>query len=259
MVDRILAEKLGAIDKQGIEAIALMGSYSRGEAETYSDIDIVCLLPTGMNKRPGSIDIIEDKYVVTSYVTIDEVEKWFVDPKLATEYILGLQKAKPLFDPNGTLAKLKLRACQFEWTEKLQAKANKMVSQELVGWMEEVHKALQGLLSNDVGRMLNGLFGLTFGIFGVVRVYKGILLDGENSIYSKIVASYGPDSRFAQLSSKAFGVGPTESIQERVVAGLLLFDTVTDEVMELLEDKDKAAVTLAKREIHHELENLGCI
>jgi len=258
-IDALLARKVNEIDKSEVEAIGLMGSYSRGEAKLYSDVDLVCLLKQGLTEKEATIEIIEDTYVVTSYVTIAEMEECFTDPDSATVNILGLQQVKILYDLNETFENLRVRAYQFRWTEDLQAKANELVSKELVGWIEEVHKALQGFISDDVGRMLNGIFGLTYGIFTIVRKQKGILLNGENSFYTKIVGYYGFDSSFAKLAEKAWGIGATKSIKERVVAGLLLFDEVTDELMGVLREEDKPAVVLAKREIHVELKSRGYI
>lgn len=257
MVNVILERKISEIDKSDIEAIGLMGSYSRGEEKKYSDVDIVCILKKNANRKSTYIEIIEGKYVVTSYVTIEEMEECFTEPESATENMLGLQQVKVLYDPNKIFIKLRQRAIEFQWTEELQQKANKIVSKRLVGWIEEVHKALQGLISNDVGRMLNGLYGLTYGMFNIVRVQKGILLNGENSFYNRIVEYHGISSNLARLGEKAFGINQNKGIKERVVSGLLLFDEVTEELMKVLREEDKLAITLAKQEIRRELENRG--
>lgn len=259
MINKIIEKKVDGIDKTDIEAIGLMGSYSRGEEKRFSDVDIVCILKGDVNKKSTFIEIIEGKYVVTSYVRLEEMERCFTEPESATEYILGLKQVKILYDTNGTFSNLKQRALNFKWTKELQLKANEIASRELVGWIEEVHKSIQGIISNDTGRMLNGIFGLTHGIFNVVRVQKGILLNGENTFYSKIIDYYGPNSRFAMLSEKAFGICPNSGIRERIVAGLLLFDLVTDDLMSVLRNEDKLPITLAKNEIRVELENMDYI
>lgn len=257
LIDKILNNKIQRIEKSDVEAIGLMGSYSRGEAETYSDVDIVCILKKDANEKQASIEIIDDKYVVTSYVTLANMDNCFIDVKKVTENILGLQQVKILYDPNYIFQDLKERALQFQWTKELQLQANQLVSEQLVGWLEEVHKALQGLLSNHVGKMLNGLFGLTYGMFHVVKVQKGILLNGENSFYSRIIECYGEESRFSKLSEKAFGISNNEGIQDRVVAGLFLFNEITEEFLDVLQEEDKRAIILVKQEIHKELAAKG--
>lgn len=256
MINEILERKINEIDKTNIESMGLMGSYSRGEAKKYSDVDIVCILKKDAGKKSTLIEIIEDKYVVTSFTSIEEMEECFTEPEGATENILGLQQVKILYDPNNTFNNLRLRGMKFQWTKEMQRKADEIAGRWMVGLIEEVHKALQGLLSNDVGRMLNGLFGLTHGLFNVVRVQKGILLNGENSFYNRIVGHDGVDSRFAMFSEKAFGIGESSGIRERTAAGLLLFDEVSDELMNVMREEDKQAVILAKEEIHRELGNM---
>lgn len=251
MIDRILRSKLSTLDKSEIEAIGLMGSYSIGDAKRYSDIDLVCILKSASSIKEMEIEFVEGKYVVTSFVTIEEMEKCFINARAATENILGLQKVWVLYDPNNTLNLLKQKALNFRWTKTLQINANEIANNLLMGWIEEVHKALQGLISNDIGRMLNGLIGLTYGLFKVVSIQKGILLDGENSFYEKVTEYFGKESKFTKLSEKAFGITTTKGLEERVIAGLLLFNEVTDELTDILTDKE--AINLVKMNIKREL------
>lgn len=254
MIANILNKKLSMLDKSQLEAIGLMGSYSRGDARKYSDIDIVCIVKDEKNKKDTEIEFIDGKYVVTNFVTIDDMEKSFTDASLVTKNILGLKQVKILYDPNDILFLLKQRAQNFQWTEKMQKNANEIAEKQLTGWIEEVYKALQGLISHDIGRMLNGLYGLTYGLFNVVIIQKGILLDGDNSFYRKVTEYFGLNSRFTKLSEIAFGIKDTKNLEERVIAGLLLFDEVTDQINDILTNKQD--VIHVKKCIKKELMNL---
>ncbi|WP_069650135.1 nucleotidyltransferase domain-containing protein [Caloranaerobacter ferrireducens] len=255
MFSESIAERIKKIDREELEAIALMGSYARGEACKYSDIDIVCFLKEGNEGRLPDIEIVDSKYLVISYVTREETDKWFCDPEKATECISGLRQSKVIWDPNGYLSSLKKRAEEFKWDSSLQEKANNYASRELVSWVEEVHKALQGLLFNDIGRMLNGLYGLTYGLFKVVRVQKGILLTSDNSFFKQVIDYFGEESEFAILGKEAFGIDNTLEVRERVISGLKLFDLITDMLVDILNDDDKEAILLVKDEIRRELCN----
>jgi hypothetical protein len=97
----------------------------------------------------------------------------------------------------------------------------------MVGWIEEVHKGLEGLRRHDIGRLLNALHGFTWGLSWVMQVQRGVLVSGDNGFYHEIAAALGPGSRWTQLWAIAFGVAEIEgrqpSLRERVVAGMWLY------------------------------------
>ncbi len=249
-IDPIVAE----LDKDHIESIALMGSYSRGDAKPYSDVDIVCFVKPDSSRPDQSIRIIDNKYVVVSYVTPAEADEWFLHPDKATECIGGLRKAVILYDPNHRLKQWKEKAIRFQWTEDLQQKADDYCGEQMVGWLEEVHKALQGLLSDDIGRMLNGLFGLTYGMFKILRVKHGILLEGDNSFYQKVIEHFGAGSEIGKLSEIAFGIKTEANLRVRVIAGLGLFIETAEQVMkDLKEETHKQMILFVKNEVEKEL------
>lgn len=249
----IINKKIEELKDENIQAIGLMGSYARGEGKKYSDVDIVCFLKSHAEGKESIIEMIDEKYFVTSYVHPNDVDEYFTCPEKATEYIQGLKKVKVLWEQNNYLRRLKERADNFHWNDTLQKQANEYASKQLVGWVEEVHKALQGLISNDNGRMLNGIFGLTYGLFNVIRVQKGIMLEGDNSFYDKVVGYYPPESKFKKLSATAFGLKGSTTFKERVVAGLLLFDEVTDDLIDILENENRDIIITVKKSIKNEL------
>lgn len=246
-------QRIRDIKRQNLNSIALMGSYARTQAKKFSDIDIVCFLKEHVRKLPTQMEIVDKTYIVISFYTPKDLETWFSNPEKATEYISGLRSAKTIWDPQGFLDDLRKRALSFKWNNTLQIKANEYASKELVSWIEEVHKALSGLLLDDIGRMLNGLFGLTFGIFKVVRVQQGILLTSENSFFQQVIDHFGEESPLAIISKQAFGIDNTLGIRERVVAGLKLFDYVTDMFIDILREDAIEAVLFVKDEIRREL------
>lgn len=253
MYSQKIIARIDAIDKTKLLAIALMGSYARGEAGKYSDIDIVCFSEASAEGQSPLIEVIDEKYLVISFVSSGEVQSWFTQPEKATEYIGGLRFAQPIWDPTGYFAELQKRAFGFVWDESLQQKANIYASKSLFGWLEEVHKALQGLLMGDTGRMLNGLQGLTYGIFNVVRVQRGTMLSGENYFFEEVLNSFGQHSEFARLSRIAFGVGKGVELSERVLAGLQLFCQTVDMLSDSLSEDVKDGIMFVAREVKEEL------
>ena len=105
----------------------------------------------------------------------------------------------------------------------MQTKANAWASQQMVGWIEEVHKGLEGLHRGDPGRLLQAQFGCSWGLTKVMCVQRGILLTGDNSLVSQVTHAVGAESDWSRLCQQAFGLGGAYSLEECVRAGLQLY------------------------------------
>jgi predicted nucleotidyltransferase len=136
-----------------VKALALKGSYARGTADEYSDVDIL-RLANEMDTRADGSYLLENKLVTISTVLPHDIERWFSEPGLATRVIAGLRQAKALGDPENFFAEVQARANAFTWTPEMQAKANEEVSKQMVRLVEEVQKGLGGLQNNNERLML---------------------------------------------------------------------------------------------------------
>ena len=226
--EQFFVEIANQFDEPSVAAIALTGSHARGEADGYSDVDLLRLLkPNAEVKRAPGSHLIHVRLVVVSDCSPQDVTGVFERPEIATVYVAGLRTACPLIDKEGEFHRLQERARNFRWTEQLQQRANAYASEQMAGWVEEVHKALGGLQRRDMGRLLSGLFGLTWGLTGVVRVQRGILLRGDNAICDQIDEEMGQDSDWVRLRRIAFGLAtelsPAPTLEERTLAGLRLY------------------------------------
>lgn len=222
-------------DAPGVQAIVLMGSHARGDAGPYSDVDLVRFVEEAHGELAGAgSHLIDGVLVVVSNVTPSQVAPWFSEPAQATTTIAGLRTARALLDRDGTFAALQARAHAFVWTEAMQVKADCWASAQMVGWIEEVHKGLEGLRRREPGRLLNANFGLSWGLSNVMKVQRGVLLSGDNGFFTEVAVAVGADSLWSQLRAIAFGLtdihGRPPSLRERVVAGLHLY-AVTAELL----------------------------
>lgn len=211
-----------------VNAIALFGSHARGDAGPESDIDFIRFVNSDDADPPGAgSHLIDDTLVVVTNYTPATVEAWFTEPTEAVQAIAGLRQAKSLWDPSGHFARLQERAKAFVWTDALQTKADHWASEQMVGWIEEVHKGVAGLRHDDVGRLLNASFGLSWGLTGVVKVQRGVLVYSDNAFLDQVMASVGVASHWSQLCRCSFGLAdenaPLPSLHERVLAGLHLY------------------------------------
>jgi predicted nucleotidyltransferase len=245
-------------NQPGIQALALMGSYARNAAGRFSDIDLVRYTRTEEAELPGSgSHLIDGRLVVVSQVTPKQVEESFMQPEIAVEAIAGLRQAQPLLDREGIFAAIQQRAWAFRWDETMQAKANRWASRQMVGWIEEVHKGLEGLRSNDIGRLLHARFGCSWGLTRVMCVQRGVLLSGDNALYHQVIAAVGPDTDWARLCQTAFGIeqsGQRLSLREEVIAGLRLYSLTAQMLEDILEEGDASLVMETAALINQTLE-----
>jgi hypothetical protein len=244
-VDPELMDLAAAFDARGIVAVALAGSYARNEAGPYSDVDLIRFVAGAAKPQDDGSHLIHGRLVVVSSLTSAEVEATFTAPEVTCNMLAGLRTARPLIDRDGAFARISGRAARFRWDAAMQARADRYAGEQLVGWIEEVHKGLEGLRRNDIGRLLNARFGLSWGLSGVVKVQRGVLLSGDNGAWDEINRAVGEGTHWVRLRAQAFGIsgadGRVPSLQDQVRAGLALYV----ETVQLMED----ALPMPQREM----------
>ena len=136
---------LQRFDGPNTHAVVLMGSYARGDAGPFSDIDLVRFVAPSAHLPDAGSHLIDDHLVVVSNVVPNEVERWFAEPDAAVGTIGGVRSAQALIDRNAYFAAIQARAHAFVWDAAMQERANRWASAQMVGWIEEVGKGLEGL------------------------------------------------------------------------------------------------------------------
>jgi hypothetical protein len=258
MKDALVNTLIERFDRPDVEAIALMGSHARGDAGPYSDVDLARFISElSVHRAEVHSHLIDGCLVVVSDIRPSTVEDWFSSPEAASKVMSGLRSARPLLDRDGTFAHIQARAGSFAWDASMQQKANVWASRQMVGWIEEVHKGLEGLRRNDVGRLLNARHGCSWGLSQVMQVQRGVLLSGDNAFYDEVAESVGWDSEWARLRRTAFGVVGRDEIMptlhEQIVAGLCLYVLTAELLAGALQPEDEPLVTDTINLIRHAL------
>lgn len=239
-------------------AVALMGSHARGDAGPYSDVDIVRFLPGPGALPDDGTHYLAGRLVVAGSVTPEQVEHWFSHPEEASKSIAGLRAALSLIDRDGRLAALIARACAFRWDAEMQTRADAWAAEQMVGWIEEMHKLLEGLRRGEVGRLLNGLHGGTWGMASVMQVQRGVLLSGDNGFYDAVRDAVGKETLWSRLLAEAFGARGESSLSRRAVVGLRLYVETARLLDDALPPQPRAlvrqAVDIIKTELLHRAE-----
>lgn len=210
-----------------VEGIAVMGSYARGNATPYSDIDVICLMKDQFENNPGpQIDLYHGVYRVVHRIDEKSLRVCFDDPIRAVYDIIGLQQMQILYDPIEKLRRLQQDAFAFVWTETLQQKADAILNREMLAWQEECYKAMAGVCEKQDGKMLLGLYGLTYGLVKLMLVAKGVLLQSENDFYEQLCLAYSEEPNgkdLVDMMGLAFGLEDGFPLLQRVETGLLLY------------------------------------
>lgn len=239
------------------QSVALLGSYARGDAGPFSDVDLLFLLPADAPPPTRTSFLVANRLVTVNAVRPEQIDGWFTDPEQTVNGMAALRDGIALQDPDGQFAAIQQRAHSFVWTAQMQAKADRYASRELVGLIEEAHKGLEGLRRKETGRLLNARFGLSWLLARVMRIQRGILGNSDNSFYDDVRANLGQESRWSRLLATAFGISPADSpfpsLHEEVVAGLHLYCETARLLAPILQAEDRPLINATVRRIETEL------
>jgi hypothetical protein len=237
--------------------VLLAGSRARGNAGPYSDVDWVRVSNFDESLPGNGSYLIDGRLVVVSTLHPSKVESIFREPQEACDFMMGLRTAQILLDRDGTLAQLQRRARDFVWDAEMQRKANMWAAGEMVGIIEEAHKGLEGLRRNDIGRMLNARFGLSWIISNVMKTYRGVLLSGDNGVWDEINRAVGETTQWVRYRRLAFGIddagGRTPPLREQIMAGLRLYVLTAAELDHAMPEEQRNLVRETAARIEAEL------
>ncbi|MEM8533821.1 MAG: hypothetical protein AAGF95_23455, partial [Chloroflexota bacterium] len=115
---------------------------------------------------------------------------------------------------------------------------------------------LEGLRRDDVGRLLNGKHGLSWGLLDVVCVQQGIMIGSDNTIYEAVTDAMGHASQWTQLSSQAFGIDRLALVDE-VRAGLKLYVLTAQMLDAVFKPEDRTMIREVVRRIRKEISEIA--
>jgi hypothetical protein len=222
------AQLIRRFDGPGVRALVLMGSFARGDPGPFSDIDLLRLSETDDPVDADGSHLIEGWLTAVTTIGPAALEASFREPERVVHAIKGYRTGVALIDREGSFAEVQTRSERFVWDEEMQIRANAWASSQMVGWIEEVHKGLEGLRSGGIGRLLNARFGLSWGLSRVMEVQRGVLIGSDNSFYEEVADAMGKESEWVRLRGAAFaiereGTEAAPPLRQQVVAGLRLY------------------------------------
>jgi predicted nucleotidyltransferase len=206
-VDEAFLDKLVAeLDNDAVRAIILRGSYARGDASSYSDLDFTRFVkepPAALQARRFTYR--EGRLISVSTRTLDQERKRLAAPEEAVFVVEGLREARILLDKDGAFEALQQEARAFSW-EPLQAAANAYASRQLMLHTEYVHKILRALLLHDEFALSEIALELLFILTDVVVVQRGILIRSGNTYFRQAEEAIGRDSAWTHYHRLVAGI-----------------------------------------------------
>jgi predicted nucleotidyltransferase len=223
--DSFIQSILERIDSPDVIGVGIVGSYARGQASIYSDVDLdiyVSKLPENKYER-YTLRYLDEKLVSLKYILLDDERSALTDPRRAVWAIPGLRGMKILLDKDGSMSSLQKAARDFDWSL-LQSAADEFAAEEVMGGAEEVHKILNGLARGHESTVLYATWGLVKNLLEAVAVQKGLMIISENRYFDLIQDSVGRDSKWTRTFRTAWGLDMNASqYQSRGTAALMLY------------------------------------
>ena len=214
------------LDSDDVVGIILGGSYARGEATLYSDVDIACFVKDAVNPPPKRF-FYRDGYLVSiATKTLAGVRRDMARPNTAIRVVHGLAHYRVLLDKDGSVSRLLQDIESFTW-EPLQKAADSYASYSMTALVELVHKVLnETLKANDLA-VSYASSNLFFGLTEVVAIQRGILVKSDSTYYQQAQESVGQDSDWTRYHRLLAGVGEGAAkaapVKARAVAVLRLY------------------------------------
>ncbi len=242
--DPFIQSVLEKIDSPDILGVGIVGSYSRGQENKYSDVDFdifVSKLPENPYDR-YTLRYWANKLVSVKYTLLDDDRSALTDPRRAIWAVPGLRGMKIVLDRDGSMAALQKAAHEFVWSP-LQPAADEFAAEEIMGNAEEVHKILNGLARGHESTVLYATWGLVKNMLEAVAVQRGIMIVSENRYFDLIQDAMGHDSKWTAAFRTAWGLDSAGSqYQARGAAALKLYQLSAAMFDTLIPDKHRTVI-----------------
>jgi len=203
LADEFLHELVHELDHEEIVGITLGGSYARGTATLYSDVDLACFWREGLRPPPKRFLYRRGKLISIKMTSVTEIRELLKRPDSAMLVISGTRRL--LLDKDGSVARLLAEIEAFRW-EDLQVAVNAHVSLWMMLKAEDVQKVLREFQQeNDPGLALV-ITKLVAELTLLTALCHRTLITSDSTYYQQVQEAAGLDSAWTRSHRIATGL-----------------------------------------------------
>ncbi len=242
--ESFLSALVAELDTHDVVGIIVAGSYSRGEATQYSDVDLAYFVKDAAKLPSKRFFYHDGRLVSLAAKRISDVRRSMTQPNTAIFVVPGFHHSRILLDKDGSVSQFLHEVETFAW-QPLQEAANSYASFAMMLLAEWIHKILSEILKeNDLG-LSTTLVEFIYTITEIVAVQRGILIKTTSTYYQQVQNDIGQDSAWTRYHLQVAGiVSPSTedtSVRARAIAALHLY-LETFKLLQPILDPDHFAV-----------------
>jgi len=235
-----LAEHLAdALLEQGAEAVAVVGSWTTGDATEDSDLDLA-VIGEGPHYR---LEVHDGTLVSVGWATAEEQARRLYDPHWLGTHVHGWRHAVVLRDPKALAAGIKEEALKWGWVQ-VEVECDEWVAETVTGLAEEFLKLVASLRAGDDLTAAAQRSTLALRLPRAMAIRRRILYGSENRLWSLVADELGSEWREAQSSALGLDGG---GFDEGCRSARRLFELAVHEAHDLLDQSQLGAVEYALR------------
>jgi len=219
--------------RRGARAVLLAGSWTRGDARRWSDLDLWVL-----GRRSAQRVLRRDGMIITVKETTAERERRELqDPRVLGQAVLAWREARVLADSHRVAARLQVRARAFRW-EDVRSRCDRFVARSLAEWAEEAVKVTR-FLADGLWESAAVQRNLLVNDLAVLMAIRLRVFYHENGLWEVVGARMGPTwHRWQRTALSLGGASLTRSCE----ASLRLYCLSARAAKDLLRDRERAVV-----------------
>ena len=221
------------LDSNELVGIVLGGSYARGNATTYSDVDFACIARDNAPPTPKRYIYRNGHLVSIGTKKLSDIRHSFMHPFTAFIVVPAMREIRILLDKDGSVTAMREEACAFRW-EMIQEKANELVSIDMVIYAEMIHKLLNCLQSNDESALAFVTAKMLNMLTNTMAVQRGILVKTDSTFYQQVYEAIGLDSAWTRYHRMIVGLAPCPDGMPLVKAHAVMLVHLYHEMVELV-------------------------
>ncbi|TMC15948.1 MAG: nucleotidyltransferase domain-containing protein [Chloroflexi bacterium] len=241
--EEFLNALVAELDNDDIVGIILGGSFARGEARPYSDVDIACFVRDAVKLPQKRFFYRNGRLVSVAATNATDIQSRLTNPERAFLFTAGRRRV--LLDKDGSVTRLMQEIDAFNWPP-LQAVASRNANFYLMIAAESAHKVLNELVSGDELALSYAVASLFSQLTLIVAIQRGVLVKSDSTYYRQIEESVGLDSIWTRYHRIAAGVDTGSAdvppLVARGIATLHLYQETANLLWSILEPPQREVI-----------------